>query len=65
MFSIQIEDAKSNFSATHFRSAGTHAECSRLHGHNYEVNVTVQGPLDDNYFVMDFFRIKSSLQEIT
>ncbi|HMF31713.1 MAG TPA: 6-carboxytetrahydropterin synthase [Candidatus Lokiarchaeia archaeon] len=65
MYSIQIEDAKSNFSATHFLLLEATHKCSRLHGHNYKVNVTVQGPLDDNYFVLDFFQIKNRLQEIT
>jgi 6-pyruvoyltetrahydropterin/6-carboxytetrahydropterin synthase len=65
MFSIQVEDAKSNFSATHFLLLEPTHKCSRLHGHNYHVNVTVTGPLDDNHFVLDFFEIKSRLQDIT
>ena len=65
MFSIQIEDAKSSFSATHFLLLEAGHKCSRLHGHNYKVNVTVQGSLDNNYFVLDFFQIKSRLQDIT
>lgn len=32
--------------------------CSRLHGHNYRVEVLLQAPtLDDNWFVLDFNRL--------
>ncbi len=29
-------------------------KCRRLHGHNYRLEVTVQGPVGDNGVVMDF-----------
>ncbi|MBS0241545.1 MAG: 6-carboxytetrahydropterin synthase QueD [Proteobacteria bacterium] len=29
-------------------------KCHRLHGHNYRLEVTVTGPLDDRGFVMDY-----------
>ena len=29
-------------------------KCRRLHGHNYRVEVTVEGPLDQNGVVLDF-----------
>lgn len=44
-----------SFSASH-RLEGLPAahKCSRLHGHTYVVKVTLEGPLDDVGFVLDF-----------
>lgn len=33
-------------------------KCKRLHGHSYRVEVTVEGPLDDNGIVVDFDDVK-------
>ena len=35
-----------------------------LHGHNYTVNLSISGELDENYFVVDFMEVKIKLQEI-
>ncbi len=42
-----------------------HYKCSRLHGHNYVVNVELKGELNEKFFVVDFFDVKSKLMEIT
>jgi 6-pyruvoyltetrahydropterin/6-carboxytetrahydropterin synthase len=38
--------------------------CERLHGHNYRVAVELRGPLDENYYVVDFLAVRDSLQQI-
>ena len=37
-------------------------KCKRLHGHHYRVEVTVEGPIDDNGVVIDFEDVKSVVQ---
>lgn len=34
-------------------------KCRRLHGHTYRLEVSVEGPLDDNGVVMDFDDVAS------
>ena len=52
------------FSSGHFITyEGNH--CERLHGHNYRVAVEVQGPLDENHYVVDFIALKDMTRSIT
>ncbi|HEX7167290.1 MAG TPA: 6-carboxytetrahydropterin synthase QueD [Acidimicrobiales bacterium] len=37
-------------------------KCRRLHGHSYRVEVTVEGPLDENGIVVDFADIKDVVE---
>jgi 6-pyruvoyltetrahydropterin/6-carboxytetrahydropterin synthase len=30
-------------------------KCKRMHGHNYELEITVSGPIDDTGFLIDFW----------
>src|SRR5271157_98176 len=64
LFSIKVADARNKFSASHFLVLGEGHKCSRLHGHNYTVNLSISGELNDNYFVVDFVEVKEKLQEI-
>jgi len=61
---IDVKDSRNKFSAAHFLLLDKTHKCSRLHGHNYTVNVSIQGPLDKDYFVVDFVRVKQKLQDI-
>lgn len=46
------------FSSAHFITFRGHT-CESLHGHNYRVGVTVEGPIDDEcLFVVDFAILK-------
>ncbi len=38
-------------------------ECANLHGHSYELWVTVAGPLDENGMVADFGDLKAVVEE--
>ena len=51
------------FSAAHFIRYGGDI-CERLHGHNYRVTAEVQGPLDENHYVVDFIVVSVALQRI-
>ncbi|TFG06926.1 hypothetical protein EU538_09525 [Candidatus Thorarchaeota archaeon] len=56
MYSIRVSHHKMSFSAAHFvLEAGG---CERLHGHNYFVEIYVEGPVDDLGMVMDFRDLK-------
>lgn len=39
--------------------------CERLHGHNYRAAVEVEGPLDENKYVVDFVALKDLVRNIT
>ena len=62
-FTVRISDPRCKFAAAHFLYQ--HDKCSRLHGHNYIVNVELTGDLNDKSFVVDFFIVKSKLLVIT
>lgn len=34
-------------------------KCKRLHGHNYRVEVAVEGPVDERGFVMDYAELEA------
>ncbi len=61
----RVRLAKENmvFSAAHFITFNGDV-CERLHGHNYHVATTVSGPLDENYYVIDFIALRDSLAAI-
>ncbi len=52
------------FSAAHFITFASDI-CERLHGHNYGVRVTVEGPLDENRYVVDFIALRDAVLKIT
>lgn len=51
------------FSAAHFITYNGNL-CERLHGHNYRVTAEVQGPLDENHYVIDFIALRDTLHAI-
>jgi 6-pyruvoyltetrahydropterin/6-carboxytetrahydropterin synthase len=51
------------FSAAHFITYGGDY-CERLHGHNYRVAVELEGPLDENQYVLDFIAVRDALKQI-
>ena len=38
--------------------------CEPLHGHNYRAAAALEGPLDENFYVFDFTRLKKHLKTI-
>ncbi|NVM01975.1 MAG: 6-carboxytetrahydropterin synthase [Candidatus Helarchaeota archaeon] len=56
-----LDDPKLNFSAAHFLIE--HDKCSRIHGHNYYVQIEILGNLDKNSMIIDFLEVKKIIQE--
>jgi 6-pyruvoyltetrahydropterin/6-carboxytetrahydropterin synthase len=48
------------FDAAH-RLPGYQGKCANLHGHTYKVEMVITGPVGDDGFVMDFYRLKEIL----
>lgn len=39
-------------------------KCKRMHGHNYRLDVAVNGPLDGRGFVLDYAELDSAIQPL-
>ncbi len=62
-YRVRVEKDHTAFCAGHFITYDGH-ECEPLHGHNYRAAAQLEGPLDDNFYVFDFTRLKKVLKEI-
>jgi 6-pyruvoyltetrahydropterin/6-carboxytetrahydropterin synthase len=62
-FSIRVTKDHLVFSAAHFITFAGNV-CERLHGHNWRVAVSLDGPLDENRYVFDFIALRDALQGI-
>ncbi len=49
------------FSAAH--SIPGHEKCGKIHGHNFKVEIEIEGNIRENGMVMDFFDLKKHLKE--
>jgi len=64
MYRVRLEKEQHVFSAAHFITFNGDV-CERLHGHNYRVAVEVEGPLDENQYVIDFIAVRDELKALT
>ena len=48
------------FAASHFLTK-YHGKCENLHGHNYKVIVSIEGPVKEDGMVKDFKEIKETV----
>jgi 6-pyruvoyltetrahydropterin/6-carboxytetrahydropterin synthase len=62
-YSVRISKDELVFSASHFITFDGDV-CEQLHGHNYRVAVEVEGPLDENHYVVDFIALRDTLRKI-
>jgi 6-pyruvoyltetrahydropterin/6-carboxytetrahydropterin synthase len=62
-FKVIVEQGNLRFGAAHFITMG--GKCERLHGHNYAVSVTLEGPLTRDDYVFDFVVLKEIVRRIT
>jgi 6-pyruvoyltetrahydropterin/6-carboxytetrahydropterin synthase len=62
MRKVRVEGGNLKFSAAHFITSGGEAE--RLHGHNYSVQVELEGMLNQDSLVFDFSILKRLTREI-
>jgi 6-pyruvoyltetrahydropterin/6-carboxytetrahydropterin synthase len=61
MFQVSVEDT---FSSGH-ALRGYRGKCENVHGHNYRVQITVEGPLLDNIgLLVDFTQLKKVMRGI-
>ncbi len=61
-FKVTVSKEYLSFSSAHFITLAGH-QCESLHGHNYRVGVTVEGPVDPECaFVVDFAVLKRILR---
>jgi 6-pyruvoyltetrahydropterin/6-carboxytetrahydropterin synthase len=65
MSSYRIHVSKDNilFAAAHFVSYDS-AKVEPLHGHNYRMSVTVEGPTDENAYVFNFVTLKRTMKRL-
>jgi 6-pyruvoyltetrahydropterin/6-carboxytetrahydropterin synthase len=62
-YRVRIEKDYTVFCAGHFITYDGH-ECEPLHGHNYRAAAALEGPLDENAYVLDFTRLKRALRAV-
>jgi len=61
MFQVSVEET---FSAGH-ALRGYKGKCENVHGHNYRVQITLEGPhLDNIGLLVDFTRVKQVMRDI-
>lgn len=56
-FRVHVGGDQLGFAAAHFITYED-GECESLHGHNYAVRVSVEGPLNDAAYVLDFVALR-------
>jgi 6-pyruvoyltetrahydropterin/6-carboxytetrahydropterin synthase len=61
-YRVTVERNTLRFAAAHFATGG--GACERLHGHNYDVTVEIEGELTDDGWVIDFAVLKSLTREL-
>lgn len=59
-FRVDVTKEQFVFSAAHFITFAGDI-CERIHGHNYGVRVAVEGPLDENRYVVDFIALRDAV----
>ncbi len=62
-YQVRVANDYLVFSAAHFITLEG-GICEALHGHDYRVAAEVSGPLDENYYVVDFLVLRQELLAI-
>ncbi|MEZ6129873.1 MAG: 6-pyruvoyl tetrahydropterin synthase family protein [Planctomycetaceae bacterium] len=63
LFEARVTKDSLVFSAAHFITFNGNV-CERLHGHNWRLDVTVSGGLDENFYVFEFIALRDACQEL-
>ena len=63
-YRVRLDKEYHVFSAAHFITYAGNV-CERLHGHNYRVTAEIEGPLDENQYVVDFIALRDALKSVT
>jgi len=59
---LKISGDKLTFASAHMLTR--HDKCARLHGHNYDIEVEVEGKIDENNMLIDFGIFKKAVGKI-
>ena len=62
VYSIRVSDQKLHFSSSHFVLGSD--GCENLHGHNYTVEILIEGTLNKYGMVIDFRDVKKQALEV-
>ena len=62
-YSVRVAGDDHVFSAAHFIVLGD-GSCEPLHGHDYRVSAEVEGPLNENHYVVDFCLLDNFLSAV-
>ena len=62
-YSVRVADSSTFFASAHFITYDRDV-CEPLHGHNFATAVTVEGPLDENHYVVDFVALRKIVEEL-
>jgi len=60
---VRVSGDELRFSASHFITLGD-GTCEPLHGHDFRVSARIEGPLDENRWVVDFVALERVLRAI-
>jgi 6-pyruvoyltetrahydropterin/6-carboxytetrahydropterin synthase len=63
-FKIRVEKDYIGFCSGHFITYDGH-QCETLHGHNYRARISLEGAVDENFYVFDFVRVKRLMRRLT
>ena len=63
-YRVDVSKEQFVFSAAHFITFAGDI-CERIHGHNWGVRASVEGPLDENRYVVDFIALRDAVLEET
>lgn len=63
-YKVRLEKERFTFCAAHFITYGENV-CEPLHGHNYKVSATIEGPLGPHQYVVDFIAVRDALTAVT
>lgn len=63
IYRVRIQKERLVFSTAHFITYGDDV-CEPIHGHNYHVYCEVEGPLNQNRYVVDFIALRDALQKV-
>ena len=61
-YKVIVANNSLHFTSSHFITFG--GKCERLHGHNYNVSIELEGDLTPDSFVFDFVALKKIARDI-
>ncbi|GAG55454.1 unnamed protein product, partial [marine sediment metagenome] len=59
---IRVSGDKLTIASAHMLAK--HDKCARIHGHNYSIEVEIEGELNEKNMVIDFSEFKSRVSKI-